>query len=323
MRDHGGDLDAAQRRYGFGNWLDLSTGINPVSYPVPVLSAHAWRNLPTDSDMARLLKAACRYYQTDGQIIPFTGAQGAIQAIPFVCRVGQARVLSPTYNEHAAALRSGGWSVNEVADLRNLAGADLAVIVNPNNPDGRYYSRETFVSLAEKVGILVVDESFVDAHASDSLNGGILPNNVIILKSFGKFFGLAGLRLGFAIAQGTLGDRLKDRAGPWPVSGVAIEVAVAAYEDAKWQAESRTRLAYDAARLDVLALNVGWSLVGGTDLFRTYLVKDSEKAQNALAEHRIWSRIFPYSNNWIRLGLPEPERFDHVVRAFTALSGKI
>jgi cobalamin biosynthetic protein CobC len=304
-RDHGGNLDAAIAQYGGtrDGWLDRSTGINPLPYAVPAIPSEAWAVLPRKTDMARLLHAAQVAYQTVLMPVAFAGAQGAIQAVPFLRPAGQARVLAPTYNEHAAALCTGGWDVLNVPTPEDLAGADLAVVVNPNNPDGARYTPEDLRAIAAQVGLLIVDESFADTESGLSLAGDP-PENTVILRSFGKFYGLAGLRLGFAIAKGDLAERLSELAGPWPISGPAIEIAQAALMDQGWAAQTIQRLSADAARLDDLAVRAGWELVGGTPLFRTYVTPDAQAAQDHLAHHQIWSRIFPYSPHWIRLGLP-------------------
>lgn len=306
-RDHGGDLDAAMRRFGgdVGDWLDLSTGINPVPYPVPPLSRHAVAALPTKSNINALRDAAASCYGTRAHVTPLAGAQAAIQAVPHLASPGLARVLAPTYNEHAAALRAQGWSVEEVARFDSLAGAGCAVLVNPNNPDGTRLDPERVMALADQVGLLVVDESFADPKPALSLAPRLHegPENIIALRSFGKFYGLAGLRLGFALSSQKIACALAELAGPWPVSGPAIEVALRALQDTAWQAETTARLTRDAVRLDALATRAGWSLVGGTPLFRTYATADAAAAQSNLGRYHIWSRIFPYSRHWIRLGL--------------------
>ena len=309
-RDHGGNLDAAIARFGGtrADWIDLSTGINPTPYPLPPIPADAWTALPRKSEMAALAQAAARAHGTALTVVPLAGAQSAIQLVPHLRAPGRARVLAPTYNEHAGALRAMGWQVEEVAQPEALAGADLAVVVNPNNPDGRRHAPADLRTLASQVGFLVVDESFADPEPELSLeNTSDIPRNILILRSFGKFYGLAGLRLGFALAGPKIAARLRDLAGPWPIAGPAISVAVQALADDVWKADTIARLARDAARLDALAQAAGWEIVGGTTLFRTYATPDAHSAQERLARARIWTRIFPYSTRWIRLGLPGTE----------------
>ena len=197
-----------------------------------------------------------------------------------------------------------GWQVRSARDLADLAGADLAVVVNPNNPDGRRHDPAALRALAGAVGLLVVDESFVDATPGLSLAAAV-PENAVVLRSFGKFYGLAGLRLGFALAAEVTRGRLAELAGPWPVSGPAIAVGCAALGDAAWRRDTVARLATDAARLDALARAAGWRLLGGTSLFRLYETGDATAAQERLARARIWSRRFPYASGWLRLGLPD------------------
>ncbi|MDI3337516.1 threonine-phosphate decarboxylase CobD [Defluviimonas aestuarii] len=309
MRDHGGNLDGAIGRFGgqAAGWIDLSTGINRVPYPLPGLSPAAWTTLPTKAAMERLRIAAARAYGTKTAILPVAGAQAAIQIVPRLDPPGHARVLAPTYNEHAAALRSAGWQVEEVAEPGDLAGADLAVLVNPNNPDGRYLPPLDVLALASRVGRLIVDESFADPYPAMSVASQAGHEGMIVLRSFGKFYGLAGLRLGFVLGADADIAALSDMAGPWPVSGVAIEVGSAALADRQWALETTARLMTETARLDALAEVAGWTFQGGTALFRLYDTGDAQVAQERLALAHIWSRIFPYSTGWIRLGLPGGE----------------
>lgn len=309
MRDHGGNLDWAMQHWGGApeDWIDLSTGINRVAYPVPKLPASAWTGLPTRSEIAALSMAARQAYGATGTVLPVAGAQAAIQMVPRLCAPGLARVLTPTYNEHAAALRSGGWTVEEVADPEALAGADLAVVVNPNNPDGRRTGADDLVSLLPRVGRLIVDESFADPDPAQTLCPQTHWPGLLVLRSFGKFYGLAGLRLGFVIGGEADIATLAEMAGPWPVSGAAIRIGSAALRDRPWAEATTARLRADAARLDGMAARPGWTCVGGTELFRLYETPDAKAAQDRLAETRIWSRRFPYSARWLRLGLPGNE----------------
>ncbi|MFP4328510.1 MAG: threonine-phosphate decarboxylase CobD [Paracoccaceae bacterium] len=310
-RDHGGDTDTAMRRHGGrrADWIDLSTGINALPYPVPDLPPDAWTALPRQSELRELQMAAAQAYRTGSEIVPMAGAQAVIQIVPFLRPPGHARVLAPTYNEHEAALRRTGWRISQETQAEALGGADLAVVVNPNNPDGRQTTPDYLLELSRSVGMLIVDESFADTEPALSLAPYLGPDqaNIVVLRSFGKFYGLAGLRLGFALATGEMAARLRGIAGPWPVSGPAISIASRALRDIAWQDSTADRLRQDAARMDGLAELQGWELVGGTSLFRTYSVPDAAAAQAHLARHRIWTRIFPYSARWLRLGLPGPE----------------
>lgn len=316
MRDHGGNIDWAQAEYGGADWLDLSTGINRVPYPVPELPPEDWTMLPTRAAMAGLRAAAQVAYGTQAPIVALAGAQAAIQMIPHLGRPGKARVLAPTYNEHSACLRAQGWQVAEVATLDDLAGADLAVLVNPNNPDGQTHKPGSVLRLAGRVGRLVVDESFADANPELSVVAQAGQDGLLVLRSFGKFYGLAGLRLGFAIGSAADIAVLGDRAGPWPVSGAAIRIGRAALLDSAWAQATIIRLRADAAQVDRLAQAAGWTLAGGTELFRLFDTGDAMAAQRRLAQHQIWTRVFPYSAGWLRLGLPgDPTEWARLARA--------
>ncbi|SOB99242.1 L-threonine O-3-phosphate decarboxylase [Rhodobacter sp. JA431] len=302
-RDHGGNIDAAKARFGGADWIDLSTGINRVPYPLCDLPGEVWTGLPTATQKAALITAAQRAFDTTAPGVALAGAQQAIQLVPRLTAPGHAKVLAPTYNEHAGALRGAGWKVTEVPRFEDLAGADLAVVVNPNNPDGRVIAPEALQALSPKVGRLIVDESFADATPEISLvdqAGG----NLIVLRSFGKFYGLAGLRLGFAFGAAETIAELSDMAGPWPVSGPALEIGAHVLADTAWAAATTARLGEEVVQIDALAKAAGWALIGGTALFRTFATPDAVAAQEKLARAQIWSRIFPYSQHWLRLGLP-------------------
>ncbi|RJL07265.1 threonine-phosphate decarboxylase CobD [Paracoccus siganidrum] len=303
-RDHGGDIDVARARFGAGDWIDLSTGINRRPWPVGPLPDHAWQALPTAAAEARLIAAAAGWLGCDpARLLPMAGASAAIQLIPRLLAPGRAAVIAPSYNEHAASLRAAGWQVHQVPDIAEMAGADLAVVVNPNNPDGREWQPEALARLAGTVGQLVVDESFADPRPDLSL-ARQAPDNTLILRSFGKFWGLAGLRLGFVIAAPALRDALAQAAGPWAVSGPALEIGARAMADRDWADDAVLYHSEASLRLDRLALAAGWRAAGGTHLFRLYDTPDATAAQEALARAHIWTRRFPYSATWLRLGIP-------------------
>jgi cobalamin biosynthesis protein CobC len=309
MIDHGGNLDVARARFGgeLADWIDLSTGINRQPYPVPQLPTHHWTALPSRAEIESLHEAACQAYHTRAPLLATAGAQAAIQMLPRLAPSGTAKVLAPTYGEFGHVLREAGWAVEIVSDLEALAGADLAIVVNPNNPDGQRHDREALLAQASRVGRLVIDESFVDVTPESSLAPQAGRAGLLILRSFGKFYGLAGIRLGFVLGGEADIAALARVAGPWPVSGVAIEVGRAALLDRRWADETRARLVRDAARLDEIAQAAGWGLIGGTPLFRLYDVGDGVLAQERLARAQIWSRVFKYRSAWLRLGLPGDE----------------
>jgi cobalamin biosynthetic protein CobC len=309
MRDHGGNLDVAQARFGgrLEEWIDLSTGINRRPYPVPALGPRHWNALPSRADVDSLHEAARQAYGTSASVLAVAGAQAAIQLLPHLAPPGRARILAPTYNEFAPVLTGVGWQVENVSEIEALAGADLAVVVNPNNPDGRRHDPARLRALLSRVKRLVVDESFADVVPQISLAAEAGRTGLLLLRSFGKFYGLAGLRLGFVLGSAEDIAALAAMAGPWPVSGAAIEIGRKALLDRAWADATRARLESDAGRLDGLAMRVDWRLVGGTPLFRLYDVGDASAAQERLARARIWSRIFKDKANWLRLGLPGDE----------------
>jgi cobalamin biosynthetic protein CobC len=309
MQDHGGNLDVAKKRFGgrAEDWIDLSTGINRRAYPARELAPRDLCPLPLRSEIESLHDAARQAYGTSAPVLALAGAQAAIQLLPRLTDPGRARILASTYNEYAPCLTAAGWQVEEVGDLDALAGADLAVVVNPNNPDGRRHDAIELLGLRLLVNRLVVDESFVDAVPDLSLAPEAGREGLLILRSFGKFYGLAGLRLGFVLGPEADVAVLSTMAGPWPVSGPAIAIGRRALLDRDWAIATRTRLARDTLRLDALADATGWTLVGGTPLFRLYDVGDAKAAQERLARAKIWSRVFERHRGWLRLGLPGEE----------------
>ena len=305
-RDHGGNLEAAIAQFGGTDWIDLSTGINPVAYPVPLLSTESWSRLPSKSGIEQLEHNAGRYFAVGNvPCLAVSGAQAAIQLLPLISAGAKVAVLGPTYNEHAASFRLHGAEVLEISDLSQCP-QDVAtlVIVNPNNPDGRMVPPDEILALKRRFETVIVDESFADVCPENSICPQLGTPGLFVLRSFGKFFGLAGIRLGFVLGNDMQINRLRELAGPWGVNGPAIETGIKAYADSHWIEGARERLHEDAARLDDLARRAGWDLVGGCDLFRLYDVPSAEGTQSHLAQSQIWTRIFPYSTRWIRLGLP-------------------
>jgi cobalamin biosynthetic protein CobC len=309
MREHGGNLDLAQQRFGgrAEDWIDLSTGINRLPYPVGEIDVHHWNALPSRSEIDALHQAARHAYRTSAPIVAMGGAQAAIQLLPQLAQRGRARILAPTYNEYAPVLSDAGWEVEEVRELDALAGANLAIVVNPNNPDGRRHAPKDLLALLPRVGRLVIDESFADAVPELSLASEADRPRLTILRSFGKFYGLAGLRLGFAIGNAADIGRLAAMSGPWPVSGAAIAIGCRALRDDEWADATSARLARDCVRLDERVQSQGWRLVGGAPLFRLYQTPDALTAQEKLAGGQIWSRVFAQNPTWLRLGLPGSE----------------
>lgn len=308
VRDHGGGLDKAIVKYGGQrtDWIDLSTGINPHAYPVSGLTAGDWAELPDHGAFERLSDAARRFWNVPQRaaILPAPGASAIIARLPALAATGTVQITPPTYNEHAAAFSAQGWKV------RQDAPSDARVIVHPNNPDGRIW-QESDVSAP----LTVIDESFCDVMPDKSLIHLADRPGVIVLKSFGKFWGLAGVRLGFAIGRPDMISRLNDLTGPWSVSGPALRVGTQALMDNRWADATCARLADEASRLDALVTRKGAKVIGGTSLFRLYQVDNAAHWQGRLARSHIWSRIFPYSETYLRLGLPPKDGWNRLEAA--------
>lgn len=309
-RDHGGNLSAAMARFGGAraDWVDLSTGINPTPYPMPALQPEDWTALPDSVAQQALLTAARRFWQVpDGaKIMAAPGASALIARLPALRPAAKVRIETPTYNEHAAAFAQFGWEV------ATNGAAEAQVSVHPNNPTGRLWRAEELTA-----PFCVIDESFCDVCPDQSHIARATTPGTVILKSFGKFWGLAGLRLGFAIGDPAMIAELRAAMGPWAVSGPALRVGTLALNNHDWAEASRRTLAEDAMRLDQLMQRAGAAPLGGTDLFRLYEVDAAEAWQERLARGHIWSRIFPYSTRYIRLGLPPEDRWSQLEDALT------
>lgn len=300
-RDHGGKLDAAVKRYGGKrqDWLDLSTGINPMPYPMPRLPSDAWTALPDQAAFERLYGFARNFWEIpkDAAILGASGASAIIAALPRIKTPANVCIPGPTYNEHGAAFSAAGWSLG--SDTSNAL-----VAVHPNNPDG-YIWKESELDAP----LVIIDESFCDVVPDKSFIHLANRPGTVILKSFGKFWGMAGLRLGFAIGDPKIIEELSHLLGPWQISGPALSIGAEALSDPQWAEETRARLTTDSARLDGLLLGKGADLLGGTMLFRLYQVKNAAAAQERLAKKHVWSRTFPYATDWLRLGLPAHGRW--------------
>lgn len=307
---HGGDLGEARALFPDAPepWIDLSTGINPIAYPIPSLPASAFMRLPEPGDHDALEEAAAEAYGVadPAHVVAAPGTQVLISLLPFLVPRGEAAVVTPTYGEHARAWRAAGHAVREIAAPAEGRGAGVLVLVNPNNPDGGVSSREALRALAAERGargaLLVVDEAFADFDAGESLAPD-LPEGVLVLRSFGKTYGLAGVRLGFALGRGAIGERLRAGLGPWAVSGPALAVGRAALADGAWrEAAARARKA-DAARLDALLAPLAGTVVG-TTLFRTIEIDRAPEIFDALGRAGIWVRRFQDDPRRLRFGLP-------------------
>lgn len=310
-------------------WIDLSTGINPHSYPHSPIPASAFTRLPEPRTAEELKQLAATHFGApSAQHV--TLSPGTQMLMPLLAQIAINRgaqngaVLSPAYAEHARTARMAGLTVNEVENISDLSAYGYAVVVNPNNPDGRITDREALLTLAgairRKGGLLVVDEAFIETGGAESLADAAGSDALVILRSFGKFYGMAGARLGFAIAHPDIAAELEARLGPWAVSGPALHIATEALADREWQSSMRLRLAEEARRMNELLEEAGLEIAGGTSLFT--LVRD-ERARalfEHLGRHGILVRIFDERPDDMRFGLPgseaEWQRLEEALRSF-------
>lgn len=324
---HGGDLGAARRQFPDAPepLIDLSTGINPHSYPLPQLPAELFARLPEEAALHRLAAAAARAYgaASPDQVVPAPGTQILLPLVAALLPPGRARVLGPTYGEHLRVARLAGHRAEEVTEVGGLADADLAVVVNPNNPDGRIIGKADLLAVADRRarrrGLLVVDEVFMDVGPAEaSLGGEVARGHLVVLRSFGKFFGLAGLRLGFALASAPIAARLAASLGPWAVAGPAIAIGEVALSDVAWARATREALDQAARRLDALLADAGLDVIGGTSLFRLVRTPAAGELFHHLGRSGIVVRRFAEEPAWLRFGLPHGEEAWRRLR--TALS---
>jgi cobalamin biosynthetic protein CobC len=296
-------------------WLDLSTGVNPWPWPVPDLPDETWQRLPSRADEAALIAAARTAYAVPAgaEIVIATGTQSLIQWVPQLAATGPVAIVEPTYSEHALAWRMAGHEVIACAGLDDVPEAVChAMVVNPNNPEGRVISRAVLARAAARLqargGWLVVDEAFVDVEPDISVAGLCTDLPVVVLRSFGKFYGLAGLRLGFAIARPDIARRISGALGPWPCSGPALVIGAAALGDREWASRTRVTIQDQARKLDAVLANAGFTIVGGSGLYRLARRADAGKVHASLAAQHIWCRRFDWADDLLRFGLPPDDR---------------
>ena len=312
MLEHGGDMHAMAQQFAISEsaWLDLSTGINPSAWPVPTVPDVVWQRLPQHDDLHEI---AARYYQAE-QVLAVAGSQAAIQVLPGLrgrCKVG---VLSPCYAEHAYRWRQAGHQVIELSLDRipaSLPLLDVLIVVNPNNPTGYTIPaatlREWYQQLAARQGWLIVDEAYMDLTPQYSLASEAHQAGLIVLRSLGKFFGLAGIRVGFVLADKVLLTRLQQQLGPWTVSGPARYIARQALQDVAWQQASRANLALAANRLAGILCQSGFPVDSGIALFKWFRHPRAKDFHDLLAANAIAIRYFAadkFGMTSVRIGLP-------------------
>lgn len=309
MLEHGGRLRKAVLQYGIAqeDWLDLSSGLAPWPWPIPPIPLRAWARLPETDD--GLEQAACDYYGA-AQVLPVPGSQAAIQLLPRLRRAGKVGVLSPCYAEHAEAWRRAGYIVREVLEQEVdffLDSLDVLVVVNPNNPTGLSLTPQRLLDwharLAERGGWLVVDEAFMDNTPHLSLASQANQVGLIVLRSFGKFFGLAGVRLGFVLAERKLLKLLAEQVGPWAVSGPTRELGQVCLRDSAGHTYQRQRCEDASQRLFRLLEQYGLRPQGGCALFQWLISDHAEQLHEFMAQRGILLRLFVHDSS-LRFGLP-------------------
>jgi cobalamin biosynthetic protein CobC len=311
--EHGGRLDLARALYpgAPSPWIDLSTGISPWSYPVPHLPGEKFRRLPDGTELASLAAVARKAYSVSkaAEIVPLPGTDAGLSLLPWLFREPKrVAVLAPAYSGHAAAWTAAGHSVSEAASFDRALGAAVIIVVNPNNPDGRFVPHDKLAALLAPIkrrgGLLIVDEAFADADESHSL----LPaaarlDHTLVLRSAGKFYGAGGVRLGFAVTSHPVAGRLNAALGAWPIPAQAIAFGLAALADTAWAAAQRVKLKDGAKELDAVLTEAGFKILGGTALFRLAEHPQSRDLFIRLAGNGILTRPFK-DRSALRFGIP-------------------
>jgi cobalamin biosynthetic protein CobC len=331
---HGGRLGAARAAYSQAPqpWIDLSTGINPKSYPAPRARGVTLNRLPDTGELSQLESvAAAAFGVGDSQRVVATGGtETALRLLPYVLRQKAAIVAGPTYGSHADGWEKAGVPSRVVPDAElesSIADQTALIVVNPNNPDGRLVGRDRLRHLHDAVasrgGVLVVDEAFAEvtpqASVADIAGTGVA-EHLVVLRSFGKFYGLAGLRLGFVVGSPVVAARVRGMIGDWPVSVDALAAGLAAYADRQWTERMRVQLASAARRLDGLLSRYGFEVVGGTSLYRLVRAVDAPARFERLAAAGILTRPFQHDATLLRFGLPgTPEAWQRLEEALGGL----
>lgn len=308
---HGGDIEAfgVAHPHATRPLIDLSTGINPSVYE-PTIDPDWMTRLPGKAEEDACTMAFASYAGVDTACVTLApGTQAIISGLPHLFEPCSVAVLAPTYGEHAVGWQAAGHSVSSYAasNISNV-NADIILVTNPNNPDGQTFDptllRELQIKQKARGGWLVVDEAFVDCAPELSLVDQVGKGGLIVLRSFGKFFGLAGLRLGFFLGPQEISERLATRLGPWCVSTTALHIGQQAYADATWIAATRASLKTNMGRLRMLVDPTLGTSIGGTSLYQLLDVSNGRDAAEHLATHGIFVRTFPDMPNWLRIGLP-------------------
>ena len=349
---HGGALKAAADHFNIPleQWLDLSTGINPSSWPVPEIPSSVWQRLPEDTIADQLTEdsravsieqLALEYYLSaeksssaviqSTNVMPCAGSQQGIRLLPLLYNALQKKakqgvkvqteakvwVTSGSYSEHGLAWEEQGHRVRKVAcdrisQLLTQQPVDVLILINPDNPSGHRWKPEQLLKwwsiLHRRGGWLIVDEAFMDMTPEQSLAPQVEREGLIVLRSIGKFFGLAGIRLGFIFAAEKSIRRLNKMLGPWVLSHPAQYIGKLALQDQSWVERQKIDLSEQAERLATLLKKYLPFDIEGTDLFCTMYFNEAENVFYQLAKQGILTRYLVATTKTsagIRFGLPE------------------
>lgn len=323
FRAHGGKVASARALFpgSAQPWMDLSTGIGPWPYPYEsLLEPSTFTRLPDPEALVELEVAAGAYFGLNdaARVIALPGTDIGLRLLGPLFPKAKVAVVRPGYSGHVAAwvewreLQRRPVTLIRDSDLQSAAREhDVVVLASPGTPDGRTVARDRLLEIGRLLGThdgtLIVDEAYVDAEPALSLCGEPA-NNLILFRSFGKFFGLPGLRLGFVVAPPDQVPRFRHALGDWPLTGPAIAVGTAAYLDTRWQKMQLERVSHAAARLDDLLQGAGLGIEGGTPLFRLARCANADALFRHLASHAILTRPFTDDSGLLRIGLPGNEQ---------------
>lgn len=281
MLNHGGQLEKIKAQYSHvtAPWLDLSTGIAPWSWPVGTVPDHVWQRLPESS--APLCAAAAAFYGCGPEaMLAVAGSQVAIELVPECLRqlssdvaaeMAPAAVAIPRwgYGEHGRCWARAGFQLvhydcaSDIDALLVSARVQHVVVINPNNPSAQTTPLTQLQRWQQQLrhsgGYLIVDEAFADS--GENLNSALTLgrcDNLVVLRSLGKFFGMAGLRLGFVISGEALQHSLQQRLTLWGVSHPAQWLGERMLLDTDWHFMQRQRIRDAGQRLSALLRSTLW-----------------------------------------------------------------
>ena len=314
---HGGNIREAELRYGHaqGSMLDLSSGICPHAYPLALDNeAQTYlKTLPQSEDIEAVKSALDLPEGAEVSLAP--GSQILINLLPLLASLRKSQkvfIPEPAYSDHVNSWQQHGYEIKryQAGELSaDFSGGNL-VVVQPGNPLGEIVAQETLIAITEQLtngALLVVDEAFADLTPEASMLAYTGQRGLVVLRSFGKFYGLAGLRLGFAVGHSEDIAMLDSLLGEWSVSGLALRVGASALADKGFQREQREWISARHKEMLGLFERHGLEVIGGTNLFTLIATEDAAALHEYLAQCGIWTRIFSGKRDWLRIGLADEE----------------